>query len=117
MCVARHRYGSLGASPFDFVMGPLPQKSPDERTASGILAGLDELTEEQKKAVQEFGEERQRQLDAQRPHGLRPPADGVPKAFGWQCPNCGGAHAPDVPSCPEPPKGGSLRERLKAARS
>jgi uncharacterized OB-fold protein len=21
---------------------------------------------------------------------------------GWQCPNCGKAHAPDVKTCPEP---------------
>ncbi len=23
--------------------------------------------------------------------------------FGWQCPNCGKAHAPSVATCPEPP--------------
>jgi uncharacterized OB-fold protein len=34
---------------------------------------------------------------------------------GWQCPNCGKAHAPDVPTCPEAPRHGSLRERLKSA--
>lgn len=24
--------------------------------------------------------------------------------MGWQCPNCGKAHAPDVKTCPAPPK-------------
>ncbi len=66
------------------------------------------LTPEEKKAVQEFYEERKRQFDAEPVRGLRPSP-----SVGWQCPNCGGAHAPDVSSCPEPPKGGSLRERLK----
>lgn len=42
-------------------------------------------------------------------HGLRGP--GTPA--GWQCPNCGKAHAPDVSTCPEPARGGSLRDRLK----
>jgi hypothetical protein len=46
------------------------------------------------------------------PHGLNGPSP----VSGWQCPNCGSAHAPYVPTCPEPPRGGSLRERLKAAR-
>lgn len=86
MCVAQHRYG--------------------------VLAGLDELTDDQKRGVREFGEERQRQFDADPPKGLRGTVGS-----GWQCPNCGKAHAPDVATCPDPPRDGSLRERLKAARS
>ena len=110
MCVGNHRYGPL----CDFTMGPLPDPSVPEmtkRVIDGILAGCDELTETQKKAVQEFGEERQRQFDADPPRGLRGPS---PR--GWQCPNCGSAHAPDIATCPEPARGGSLRERLKAAQ-
>lgn len=76
------------------------------------MASLTTGTDEQKRAVQEFGEERQRQFDADPPKGLR----GTP-AHGWQCPNCGSAHGPDIATCPEPPRDGSLRERLKAARS
>jgi rubrerythrin len=41
---------------------------------------------------------------------------GPDTSAGWQCPNCGGAHAPDIATCPEPPRNGSLWERLKAAR-
>lgn len=36
---------------------------------------------------------------------------------GWQCPNCGKAHSPDVKTCPESPKSlDSLAKRLRAAR-
>lgn len=99
----------------DFTMGPLPHEPVEKttkRVVDAILADCHELTDEQKRAVQEFGEERQRQFDADPPKGLR----GTP-AHGWQCPNCGSAHGPDIATCPEPPRGGSLRERLKAARS
>lgn len=57
-------------------------------------------------------DERDKALEADPPRGLRP----VSIPSGWQCPNCGRAHAPDVATCPEPPRGGSLRERLKAAK-
>lgn len=67
------------------------------------LLGCNELTEEQKEVVRKFGE-----FDADPPRGLR----GPDKRSGWQCPNCGGAHAPDIATCPEPPRGGSLRERI-----
>lgn len=112
MCVARHRYGPL----CDFMMGPLPQEPVAEttrRVVDAIFKDCHELTGEKKKAVQEFEDERKRQLEAEPLRGLRGPA----ARSGWQCPNCGGAHAPDVNTCPEPPRGGSLRERLKAARS
>lgn len=36
-------------------------------------------------------------------------------AVGWHCPNCGRAHAPDVKTCPEPVRDGSLRDRVRAA--
>lgn len=72
-----------------------------------------ELSDEAKQMVQEFGEERKRQLDAKPQRGLRGPVTGA----GWQCPNCGGAHGPHVATCPEPPRNGSLRERVKSAGS
>jgi hypothetical protein len=112
MCIAKHRYGSL----CDFTMGPLPEDPVAERTrrvVDAILKDCHELTDEQKKAVQEFDEERKRQLESEPPRGLR----GSAMRSGWRCPNCGGAHAPDVATCPEPPRGGSLAERLKLARS
>jgi len=100
----------------DFTMGPLPSEPVAKitrRILDGMLAGCDELTDDQKKLIREFGEERQRQFDAELQHGLR----RTIAVSGWQCPNCGKAHAPDVSTCPEPARGGSLRERLKAARS
>lgn len=96
-------------------MGPLPEPDPlaaVTRVTNGILAGLDELTPEQKDNVREFEEKRKRQLEAEPHGGLR----GASMRSGWQCPNCGGAHAPDIATCPEPPRGGSLRERLKSAQ-
>jgi hypothetical protein len=86
MCVAKHRYGPIGGD-------------------------YQDLTEDQLKGVKEFDEARRKQLEAEPLRGLR----GVPSS-GWSCPNCGGAHGPHVSTCPEPPKGGSLRERLKAAQ-
>ena len=75
----------------------------------GPLVGL---TEEGMLAVEEFVKERRKQFEDDPPRGLR----GIAVA-GWQCPNCGRAHAPDVATCPEMPRGGSLRERLKSASS
>lgn len=108
MCLLRHRYPIS-----EFTMGPLPEPSLKDllRVSDSILADFHELTEEQKESIRKFGEERQKQLDTEPHRGLRPPL-----SVGWKCPNCGGAHSPDVPSCPEPPRGGSLRERLKSAR-
>ena len=113
MCVARHRYGSL----CDFTMGPLPQEPVAEttrRVVAALFKDCHELTDEQKKAVQEFDEERKRQFEADPPRGL---SRTYSASLAGQCLSCGGAHAPDVATCPEPPRGGSLRERLKAARS
>lgn len=53
----------------------------------------------------------ERELETDPPRGLRT----SPLPSGWHCPNCGRAHAPDIATCPEPPKGGSLQERLKSA--
>jgi uncharacterized OB-fold protein len=75
----------------------------------GPLVGLDE---DGFLAIEKFVEERKKQFDADLPRGLRSAS-----AAGWQCPNCGRAHAPDVATCPEMPRGGSLRERLKLASS
>lgn len=71
--------------------------------------GAQELSDIEKSAVQQFEEDRQLQIRNDPPRGLQPSP-----SFGWQCPNCGRAHAPDVGTCPDPPRGGSLRERLKA---
>lgn len=112
MCIPRDRWGRHVG---DFTMGPLPEENTLDQinqVAHAILADCQELTDEQKRAVEEFGEERKRQLEAEPVRGLRPSP-----SVGWQCPNCGSAHSPDVHSCPEPPKGGSLRERLKMAQS
>lgn len=84
MCVLRNRWGQVG---------------------------LESLTEDAKQALELFGEDRRKQIDADPLRGLR----GI-QASGWRCPNCGSAHAPDVHTCPEPPRGGGLRDRLKAAR-
>ncbi len=87
MCIARDRRGN----PIDFDWPP----------------ELVELSEEHKRVVRQFEEERRKQLEAEPLQGLRGSL-----AIGWQCPNCGNAHAPDVATCPDPPKGGSLRGRL-----
>ena len=101
----------------DFIMGPGPEKPVSLKRITDLALGICyELTDEQKKALQEFVEERWRQFDADLSRGLWPP-HGAPTPSGWQCPNCGKAHAPDVATCPEPPRGGSLRERLKEARN
>lgn len=74
----------------------------------------DPLSPEHAKEIDEWLELRRKQLNAEPLRGLR----RTVSESGWHCPNCGGAHAPDVHSCPEPPeppKGGSLRERLKSA--
>lgn len=108
MCVIRHRYGPIG----DFFMGnedvPL---TPDEirRGARRILDGMRPVDPAE---LQPFIDERKRQLEVEPQIGLRPSLSS-----GWQCPNCGSAHAPDIATCPEPPRGSSLRERLKAVRS
>lgn len=38
-----------------------------------------------------------------------------PTQSGWCCPNCGGAHGPEVSSCPKPPRNASLADRIKRA--
>jgi len=82
-----------------------------------ILADCRELTEEEKRAVEEFGDERQRQFDEDPGRGLRPHVHPHPARAGWYCGNCKNYHSPDVHTCPEPPRGGSLRERLREARN
>lgn len=87
MCVLKHRYPLTSLNdPLDFTR----------------------LTEAQERAIEKFIEDRKRDLDAIPPRGLRP----IGTVSGWQCPNCGNAHAPDVMTCPDPPRGGSLRKRL-----
>lgn len=91
MCLARNRRGEpiIGASIFD--------KFPEAR----------KLTDEEKEIVRKFKDFRQRQFDANPPRGLRPST-----GQGWQCPNCGKAHGPEVTTCPEPPRDGSLKNRI-----
>lgn len=89
MCLVNRRYGPIG----DFF-------------------GIEGISPVDPAELQPFLDERKRQLEAEPQRGLRPGP-----SYGWHCPNCGSAHAPDVATCPEPPRGGSLRERLKAARS
>lgn len=107
MCTAQHRYGSIS----DFTVGPLPNEPPEnivKRITDSILADCYELTEEQKRAVHEYSEERRRQLDAEPRRGFRREA----LVEGWYCPNCRNCHGPHVATCPDPPALGSLRERL-----
>jgi len=73
--------------------------------------GAEPLTEDELQSIENFIEERKKELGQLKPVGLRP--GYLPQ--GWQCPNCGTAHSPDISTCPEPPRGGSLRERLKQA--
>jgi hypothetical protein len=109
----------------DFKMGPLPDEDLEEtvdgvvsrmreQIETGSLAGLDKLSPAEVAQIEEWGAERRRELDAEPRRGLRRP-ETAPLSAGWQCPNCGRAHSPDVPTCPEEPRGGSLRERLKSA--
>lgn len=58
--------------------------------------------------LEEWINERKRTLDLEPRRGLK--SDSV--EVGWRCPNCGGAHGPQISTCPEEPRGGSLRERL-----
>lgn len=58
----------------------------------------------------EFERQRQEDLKDIGKRGLhRPDAAGV----GWYCGNCKNYHALDVHTCPKPPSGGSLRERIE----
>lgn len=95
-----------------FMMGPLPTEPVEKLTARVMDCMKDTvpLTDEQKKAFQEFEEQRKIDLESYPNRGLIGP--GLP---GWSCPNCGGAHSPTTRSCPEPPRGSSLRKRLKMA--
>jgi hypothetical protein len=61
-------------------------------------------------SIEDFLKERKRQFEVDPPRGLRHP-ESAPSA-GWQCPNCGRAHGPEVSTCPEPPKGKGLRDRI-----
>lgn len=74
------------------------------------IEGMQPLDEERRSILQELQEQADK---GARPNGLRPMHLGP----GWQCPNCGKAHGPQVATCPEEPTGGSLRERLKSARA
>jgi hypothetical protein len=83
----------------DFTMGPVDKPLTSE-----------EIVQKAKIILGDIRDERDRDLETNPPRGLRP----VSRPSGWQCPNCGSAHAPDIATCPEPPRGGSLRERMKA---
>jgi hypothetical protein len=74
----------------DFVMGPSNEPLSSEeitRRARGIIA--------------QITDDHRRNLKENPPRGLRRAVAGT----GWQCPNCGSAHGPDVATCPEPPRG------------
>lgn len=104
MCIARNRFGRECLS--DFVMGDGVLSSEE----LGLFDSIKGLLSVDPTELKPFEDERKRQFEANPPRGLKPTL-----AQGWHCPNCGGAHAPDMHSCPEPPRGGSLRERLKSA--
>ena len=114
MCVVRNRYGRECLA--DFTMGPNDAPLTTEeikRRARGILDGMEPVDPE---ALKPFLDERRRQFVADPPRGLRRP-ESAPLSAGWQCPNCGRAHGPDVATCPESPRDGSLRKRIKSDRS
>jgi hypothetical protein len=71
----------------------------------------DPLTPDQLKELEDWFLDRKKQLESEPHRGMKREAAGI----GWMCPNCGNAHGPETVTCPEPPKGGSLRQRLKAA--
>ena len=100
----------------DFRMGPSVQPAtPAEfrRRVDGILASIEGMDPVDPELLKPFLDERKSQFESDPPRGLRRP-ETTPLVAGWMCPNCHSAHAPDVHSGPEPPRGGSLRERLSA---
>jgi hypothetical protein len=80
MCLPNRRYPLS-----DFMMGPLSGKQGS--------ATVDRISE----ALLNFQKERVRQFEDDPPRGLLPPSGTV---GGWQCPNCGSAHSPDIATCP-----------------
>jgi hypothetical protein len=76
---------------------------------SGIFDGFSfDLSEIDPREFDAF--ERQREIDLKDvgKRGLRRPQS----VAGWYCGNCRNFHAPDVHTCPEPPRTGSLQERI-----
>jgi len=52
------------------------------------------------------------QLDRDRHETVKRITEHLTRELGWYCDNCKNVHGPAVQTCPQPAKGGSLRERL-----